>query len=195
MTSETTEDLRTRQGRVCKEWWNALHPSPDTGPMRQARAQLRRIRAPISADGRALDVVAAWEVAAFRDLKAGLDQACPELNAYGDRRIKAQVVCTAVLAHVRDDLGTIATAKALGTGEHGQVMAESRFKRLLRQGHDDIAELLDPMIQAVHLLGNAAPVADLAVSLLDWTPRRRLRWAQAYWTQPATAEAPHAPTL
>lgn len=195
MTSETTEDLRARQGRVCKDWWKDLHPSPDTGAMRQARAQLRRIRAPISANGRALDVVAAWEVAAFRDLKAGLDQACPELNAFSDWRIKAQVVCAAVLAHVRDDLGTIATAKALGAGEHGPVMAESRFKRLLRQGHDDIAELLDPMIQAVHLLGNAAPVADLAVSLLDWTPRRRLRWAQAYWTQPATAEAPHAPTL
>lgn len=40
---------------------------------------------------------------------------------------------------------------------------------------------------------NTLPVADLAVSLLDWTEDRRRRWIYDYWDAGQPGAAPLAP--
>lgn len=188
MTDDNANAEKPEPGQICLDWWRELNPEHDNGPARQARAELRRIRAPVTESGRQLDVTAAWEIGAFRKLKFELDKHQPKVKPFAERWIKAQVVCAVVLAHVRESQGGTMAAACAAEGANGPVLAETRFKRLLRLGHDDIAELLDPMVQAVHVLGDVAPVADLGASLLDWWPRRRSGWAQDYWThQPRAA--------
>jgi len=95
-------------------------------------------------------------------------------------------ILAAVLAHVREN-DSVSLARAAGPQE---VMGEQvkddraaklkygRFKRLL-QSDDD--ELLEQMRRLVHLLGQKASVADLAVSILFWGDRTRKRWVYEYY--------------
>ena len=92
----------------------------------------------------------------------------------------------AVLTRVRSGgkEGAAPTAARLGekkdrSDEASRLMAEARFKHLIRAGSD--AELLDHGRRIVALLGRDAPVGHLGASLLLWGPSVVRQWAFDYY--------------
>lgn len=156
-------------GEGVLQWWRDLNN--ESGPMRAARAKLRRLRTVVTPRGRDLPAAPAYEEAMYWRLHR-------LLNRGHDRSL----VCAVVLAQVQENYGREMPMRlaAQREGGGGPVCAEHRFKRLLRA--EEMAELLDPLIQAVRLLDGRAPVTDLANSIVFWGPGQRRRWAQRYWS-------------
>ncbi len=99
----------------------------------------------------------------------------------------------AVLAHVRADVpGTVARTVGPGTLDKPETakLKPLRFRRLMEAEGPD--ERLTTFRRLVALADGTLPVADLAVSLLDWTEDRRRRWIYDYWNAGAPPDAPAA---
>jgi CRISPR system Cascade subunit CasB len=71
-------------------------------------------------------------------------------------------------------------AEMLGQGRERPLMRELRFKRLLAATEDQ--DLMISFRRAITLVGaRNIDVGDVAASLLDWSDRRRIRWAFDYY--------------
>jgi len=96
-----------------------------------------------------------------------------------DRWLSRVGVLAAVLAHIRTDASTDGGHRrrfAEMLGGDPPLMSPLRFKRLLAATNDQ--DLLIVFRRAVALAGaKNISVEDVAASLLDWSDRRRMRWA------------------
>lgn len=149
-------------------WWRALQPDPANAKPgdRGALARLRRA-----------DLVAAMSQPETIQLFRALGQTQP-------RQLPRIGLVAGILAHVRADAtGRGSVARLLGPEDpmkpETALMSPLRFRRLIEAGTEEEALML--FRRMVALLGHAAPVADLAASLLDWNEERRLRWTYDYW--------------
>jgi CRISPR system Cascade subunit CasB len=170
------DDRRPRWDQVARRWWATIQGKhEDTAPRRGSdRAALARLR-------RAATPVEALEEPTVFDLykKLGFDR----IDI--DRRLPRVAVVAAVLAHIKED-ATLAEsgfrrrfAEILGQGER-PLMSELRFKRLLAATEDQV--LMTSFRRAVALAAcKNIDVGDVAASLLDWSDRRRMRWAFDYY--------------
>lgn len=193
-------------GGICREWWVDIAAiDPKTGeekaggrPHRAELAQLRRIGVDRLATSERIDVAAACQLGAYRQLRGALGLVKSSYfhgwNADDDFDQAAAVVA-AILARVRTEnprLKDERVARLLGLGKDGRavrddddaaarVMAEARFKRLIRTR--DWPGLLDQGRRIVNLLGRDVPVADLGASLLLWNAGSSVirRWSFAYY--------------
>jgi CRISPR system Cascade subunit CasB len=85
-----------------------------------------------------------------------------------------------VLAHVRrdaDDAMGRAMSRSHGAGP---VLSEARFRRLLAA--EDRQDLYSQLVRCVRLLGNSAPLLDLANAAYWWNEAVRKRWAYDYYS-------------
>jgi CRISPR type I-E-associated protein CasB/Cse2 len=107
-----------------------------------------------------------------------------------DQRLSRVGVVACVLAHVRSPTACNERrrfAEVLGNGDP-PLMSEIRFRRLL-DAREDI-ELLTSFRRAVTLAearNGSINVADVAVTLLDWSERRRTLCAFNYYNAGLTA--------
>lgn len=86
----------------------------------------------------------------------------------------------AALGHVKQhDSGASLPRQLAGTSD-APIMNARRFQRLL-QTPDEWSSLHIQATRAIQLLGGRANVADLAGSLVAWTPETRERWALEYY--------------
>jgi CRISPR system Cascade subunit CasB len=110
-----------------------------------------------------------------------------------DRWLSRVGVLAAVLAHIRSD-ATIADSGhrrrfAEMLGGDPPLMSELRFKRFLAATSDQ--DLMIVFRRAVALAGaKNIDVEDVAASLLDWSDRRRMRWAFDYYGAGIAAPKP-----
>jgi CRISPR type I-E-associated protein CasB/Cse2 len=169
----------------CRVWWRALNGINKDGAEdrdkadRQARAEFRRVGSIASDSGHTVDLVRAFAVEQFHDLRT---RVAKHGGLVSDENI---ALATAALAHVDRDVGDGKdTAALLGEGDT-PLLAEARFKRLIRT--DDPTELLPQVIRAIKILGKSAPVGELGSSLLLWGPTVKKRWAFRYWQKPYEA--------
>jgi CRISPR system Cascade subunit CasB len=102
-----------------------------------------------------------------------------------DRQLPRVAIVAAVLAHIRTDAMPGDNgfrrrfADMLGRGDR-PLMSPLRFKRLLTATEDQ--DMLIAFRRAVALAGGRnIDVGDVAASLLDWSERRRMRWAFDYY--------------
>jgi CRISPR system Cascade subunit CasB len=176
MTAPDHSQLRWDQ--IARRWWEMLHdstgkdgtPNPARDPA--ALARLRRAARPIDA----------LEEPSVFDLYKKLG-----FNRYDvDRRLPRVAVVAAVLAHVRADAAPESNgfrrrfADLLGQGAERPLMSALRFKRLLAATEDQ--DLMIAFRRAVALAGKRnINVGDVAESVLDWSDRRRMRWAFDYY--------------
>jgi CRISPR system Cascade subunit CasB len=145
------------------DWWRRLQraepggpPNPKADPA--ALARLRRCAAPAEALA---------EPATIR--------LCREIGcrSHNDRRVESIAVLAIVLAHVREDSGKQKRGLTLGAclgavreGGDMPLLSELRLRRLMAAR--DAVEVLRGFREAVALLGDAAPVLDVAKLLLGW---------------------------
>jgi len=143
-------------------------PNPARNP--GALARLRRAATPIDA----LEEPTVFEF--YKKLGFGRGEV--------DRRLPRVAAAAAVLAHIRTDAEPGSGyrrrfAEMLGQGERPP-MSPLRFKRLLAATEDQ--ELMVAFRRAVMLVGaRNINVGDVAASILDWSERRRMRWAFDYY--------------
>jgi len=173
----TTHDnpQRTRAGNA-RHWWADLQDKRVDGTPNRGgdRATLARLR-------RAATALQAVEEPAVIDLYKRLGFGEHDLN----RRLPRVALVAAVLAHVRSDAvpgesgWRPSLAEILGRGER-PTMSPLRFKRLLTATEEQ--DLLIAFRRAVALAGGRnIDVGNLAESLLDWSEKRRMRWAFDYY--------------
>lgn len=170
-----TQNTTRQPGFVAAMWWRALQPRPDGSG--GDRAALARLRHAATASEAAME-------------PATLDL-CRRLG-FGPVRLGGVAVAAAVLAHIRDDDPQHAAARQLGPQDPSRsqdaVMSPLRFRRLIQADTDDAR--LTAFRRAVALADRRLNVADVARSLLDWTPRQRQRWLYAYYDAPAPGDVP-----
>ena len=151
------------QDDIAVSWWRALQPRADgRGGDRAAVARLRR-------------------AAGIRE--AAADPATIELCrslGLGWQGLERVALTAAVLAHVREDNGSLVAARQLGPPD--AAMSWLRFRRLMEA--DTADERLLAFRRAVALAGRRINVTDLARSLLNWNDRQRQRWLYAYHDAP-----------
>ena len=170
------DDHRPRWDQVARRWWAMIQGKNEDVAQRPGRdrAALARLR-------RAATPVEALEEPAVFDLYKKLGFGRVDI----DRRLSRVAVVAAVLAHIKEDAAPAGNgfrrrfAEILGQGER-PLMSELRFKRLLSATED--RELMTAFRRAVALGGGKnIDVGDVAASLLDWSDRRRMRWAFDYY--------------
>lgn len=146
-----------------RAWWMSIQPDPTTGRPGD-RAALARLR-------RATLQSAMME-------PATLELLC-RLGWRSADELPATALCTAVLAHVRDD-DNRHPAGRLGSQLSGdrRLMSPLRFQRLLRA--ESLEDRLVQFRRAVALAGQALNVRELAAACLDWSEERRRRWLFEY---------------
>ncbi len=173
--SQLEHDMRWE----CRVWWQRLNGIGNDGVEnrdqadRKARAELRRVGAAANEVGDSVDLIRAYAVDRFYYLR---ERVAAKGARIGDENIALAAVA---LAHVEKDAGdAIRTAALLGEGDP-RLLAEARFKRLIRT--EQAAELLPQVVRAVKILGKRAPVGELGASLLLWGAKVRKRWAFDYW--------------
>lgn len=194
-------------GGICRDWWMDLAAiDAKTGEEKEGGnrnrgklAELRRIGIETLETGDCIDVAAAvphWPYQKLRGRLAGIALPCFHGNAAQDEFDQAVAVVAATLARVRTEtpkirdqkvaalLGLSKDGKPVTDDEAARVMAEARFKRLIRVR--DWPGLLGQGRRMVHLLGRDVPVADLGASLLLWNSSRLnpliiRRWSFAYY--------------
>ena len=164
-------------------------------PNRRALAELRRINIAPEGGVDAVNVTRALGIDAFRDLVQRLRASDLAPNSRVRPWLRADGMClepfaiaAATVARIRDDSGSKsdwcgATAKLLGEGfPEEQVLAEPRFKRLMRS-RDDWPDLMAQARRIAAILERKAPIGDLAASLVLWNaePRIRRDWAFQYY--------------
>jgi CRISPR system Cascade subunit CasB len=160
---------------VARKWWEMLQnstngtPNPDRDPL--ALARLRHAATPI-------DAIA--EPTVF-DLYNKLGFGQGEIV----RRLPRVAAAATVLAHIRTDAEPRSGcrrrfAEMLGQGAKRPLMSRPRFNRLLAATEDQ--DLMAAFRRAVMLAGaRNINVGDVAASILDWSERRRMRWAFDYY--------------
>lgn len=186
-------------GAICLDWWAALADSDlKTGkdgpnPHRAALAEMRRITTTDNNEIEQIEVSAAIGhrgFPAYLDLHRRLTGLLAKWNDSNrfDRFAKsmdfddAVAVVAATLARVREHRkGDVAKLLGAKTRDEAPLMAEARFKRLIRTA--TAPDLLDQGRRIVMLLGRSAPVDDLGASLLLWNidPYAKRRWSFAYY--------------
>jgi CRISPR system Cascade subunit CasB len=159
-------------------WWHAMQPDAPDGGDRAAAARLRRCA--IVAD-------------AMQEPATMLLFRCLGLQRHED--LPRAALLAAVLAHVRAHAPGAPFARAVGPqqGDDATTAAISplRFRRLLQARTPD--EQLAAFRRAIALARDAANVADLAQSLLDWNEKTRRRWIFQYWNADERAPAATEP--
>jgi CRISPR system Cascade subunit CasB len=164
-------------GQIARRWWEMLQnarkdgtPNPTRDP--GALARLRRAATPVVAleEPNVIDL--------YKNLGFGRGDV--------DRQLPRVAIIAAVLAHIRTDAMPGDNgfrrrfADMLGRGVDRPLMSPLRFKRLLTATEDQ--DLLIAFRRAVALAGGRnIDVGDVAASLLDWSERRRMRWAFDYY--------------
>jgi CRISPR type I-E-associated protein CasB/Cse2 len=207
-------------GEICRDWWAELAAiDPSTGeeriggapPDRRQLADLRRISSETWEHGEHIDVAVAAGIGAYCTLSNRLRGCLLARQLDWTRRIveqeafaEAVAVVASTLARVRRDTDPkTAVARRLGLDKNGKtvsgdegrrVMAEARFKRLIRTR--DWPDLLDQGRRIVQLLDRDVSVADLGSSLLLWNagPHVVRHWSFAYygveWQPPEPSDNP-----
>jgi CRISPR system Cascade subunit CasB len=141
-------------------------PNPARNP--GALARLRRASTPIEA----LEEPAVFDL--YKKLGFSRDQV--------NRRLPRVAAAASVLAHIQTDAdpgNRRRFAEMLGHGER-PVMSALRFKRLLGATEDQ--DIMIVFRRAIRLAGRRnINVGDVAESILDWSERRRMRWAFDYY--------------
>jgi CRISPR system Cascade subunit CasB len=143
-------------------------PNPARNP--GALARLRRAATPIDA----LEEPTVFDF--YKKLGFGRDEV--------ERRLPRVAAAAAVLAYIRSDAEPGSGyrrrfAEMLGQGERPP-MSPLRFKRLLAANEDQ--DIMIAFRRAVMLVGaRNINVGDVAASILDWSERRRMRWAFDYY--------------
>lgn len=149
-------------------WWRDMQPDPQGRRPGNRGALARLRRADVQEAMRQPETIL-------------LFRACGQTEP---RQLPRIALTAAVLAQVRTDTGpSISVARMLGPDEpmkpETALMSPLRFRRIMEATSE--AEELMLLRRMVALLGGAAPVADLAASILDWGEARRLRWTYDYW--------------
>jgi CRISPR system Cascade subunit CasB len=175
----TPDDSRPRWDQSARHWWRSLQDTKEDGSPnrrrdRAALARLRHAATPIQA----LEEPAVFDL--YKRLGFGKD------DREVEKRLPRVAVVAAVLAHIRGDATSSESgfrrrfAEMLGQGSDRPLMSPLRFKRLLAATEDQ--ELLITFRRAVVLAGERnIDVGDVAASLLDWSEKRRMRWAFDYY--------------
>jgi CRISPR system Cascade subunit CasB len=173
----TPDDTKRSWGNIARRWWEMLQNDRDgtPNPVRDpaALARLRRAATPIDA----------LEEPSVFDLYNKLGFGRHDLEV----RLPRVAAVAAVLAQIRKDAEPNNNgfrrrfAELLGSqGEERPLMSPLRFKRLLAAIEDQ--ELLIAFRRAVALArARNIDVGDVASSMLDWSERRRMRWAFDYY--------------
>jgi CRISPR system Cascade subunit CasB len=161
--------------QTARRWWAELQGAEHKDASHRvgnpaALARLRRASSPTAA---------AEEPAVF-DLYKRLGFGRHQI----DRWLSRVAVVAAVLAHIRTDASATDSGHprrfAEILGGNPPLMSPLRFKRLLAATHDQ--EILIVFRRAVALAGaKNISIEDVAASLLDWSDRRRMRWAFDYF--------------
>lgn len=151
-------------GSTCMSWWG-IHIAGDTGPARQARAQLRR------AEG----VTAALCLSATHDLNRRLIEAGHDLRRRRDGPERLALIAVA-LSHVNDHRNDSA-AKRFGGGDP-KPLSGIRFDALIRTKAP--GQLLRPLARSLQLVDRTVNVARLATDLYWWSDRVRTDWCFDY---------------
>jgi CRISPR system Cascade subunit CasB len=170
-----TSKQQTSWGHVARRWWAELQGADQNDGAHRGRdaaavAHLRRASTPVDA----------VEEPAVLDLYKRLGFRRQDI----DRWLSRVAVVAAVLAHIRSDAsagdGGYRRRFAEMLGGEPSLMSPLRFKRLLAAATDQ--DLLTVFRRAVALAGSKnINVEDVAASLLDWSDRRRMRWAFDYY--------------
>ena len=172
----TRDHPQPRWDQIARRWWEMLQHrrkdgTPNPAGDLAALARLRRTATPVDA----------FEEPVVFDLYKKLGFGRGDV----DCRLPRVAVVAAVLAHIRGDATPGENgfrrhfAEMLGSGEHPR-MSALRFKRLLAATEDQ--DVLIAFRRAVVLAGaREIDVGDVAASLLDWSDRRRMRWAFDYY--------------
>jgi CRISPR system Cascade subunit CasB len=171
----TQSDPKTGWGQIARHWWSELQDTNKDGRRNRTRnpaalARLRRAAAPAEA----------LEEPSVFDLYRRLGFARRDIEPWLTR----VAVVAAVLAHIRSDASPSDNGYRRGfaemLGSENVIMSPLRFRRLLEATEDP--DLLIVFRRAVALVGaKNINVGDVAASLLDWSDRRRMRWAFDYY--------------
>lgn len=197
---------------VCTAWWRSLQGLSDEGkphdppraPDRAALATLRRVSVINEESIPVVDVAAALNISAFRNLiqRLGVDRPMPDGSP--EVPLEPYVIAAATLARIRSDAGKPkrgATARLLGrprgdgANTEDRLFAEARFKRLIRT-RNDWPGLMAQARRVAAILEREAPIGDLGASLILWNaePRITRDWAFQYYQREFTSpEAEPAP--
>ncbi len=151
-------------GATCMSWWRT-HLAGDTGPARQARAQLRR----------AAGVTAALSLSATHDLNRCLIEAGYDLRRRrdGPERLALIAVALSHVAEYRQD----SAARRFGSGDP-KALSGIRFDALIRE--KDPGRLLRPLVRSLQLVDRTVNVAKLATDLYWWNDKVRTDWCFDY---------------
>lgn len=197
------DPLAAKVGEISLDWWAELNavdmksgePLEGRKPARRAIAELRRIGAVDGPNGDEIDTAYAVSIRQdagpqpYLDLRKRLKgmlaasrddyaRSMPERPGFD----AAVAVVAATLARVREHKkGVVAKLLGAGSRDDAPLMAEARFKRLIRT--TTAPDLLDQGRRIVMLLKRSAPVDDLGASLLLWntSPYVKRRWSFAYY--------------
>jgi CRISPR system Cascade subunit CasB len=171
----TQSDPRTRWGQIARHWWSEVQDTNEAGSPNRARdpaalARLRRAAAPVDA----LEEPTVFDL--YRRFGFGRRDI--------DYWLTRVAVVAVVLAHIRSDASPSDNGYRRGFAEmlggENPIMSPLRFRRLLAATED--RDLLIGFRRAVGLAGaKNINVGDVAASLLDWSDRRRMRWAFDYY--------------
>jgi CRISPR system Cascade subunit CasB len=173
----TPDHPQPHRGQIARRWWEMLQNARKDGTPNPARdpGALARLR-------RAATPAVAFEEPNVIDLYKKLGFGRGDV----DRWLPRVAAAAAVLAHIRTDAMPGDSgfrrrfAEMLGRGGDRPLMSPLRFKRLLTATEDQ--DLLIAFRRAVALAGGRnIDVGDVAASLLDWSERRRMRWAFDYF--------------
>jgi CRISPR system Cascade subunit CasB len=171
----TQSDPQMGWGQIARHWWGELQDAKKDGSRNRARnpAALARLR-------RAAVPAEAFEEPSVFDLYRRLGFERGDI----DRWLTRVGVVAAVLAHIRSDAYPSDNGYRRGFAEmlggDKPIMRPLRFRRLLEAAED--RDLLIVFRRAVALAGaKNINVGDVAASLLDWSDRRRMRWAFDYY--------------
>jgi CRISPR system Cascade subunit CasB len=154
---------------IVHAWWRDLTRADEPGkPSRRGElAELRRCKT--------LEEV--YFAPAF--------QALYHRIAAGGWRDKPRLAAVAgVLSHVRAEPETPVFAQHLARAPQpgdGPPVSEQRFRRLV--AYKTLPELFGPLIRVLHLVGDAAPVRNLARGIYGWNDKTRSDWNFRYYDQ------------
>ena len=151
-------------GATCMRWWSS-HVAGETGPARQARAQLRR----------AADTTAALCLPATHDLNRRLIEGGYDLRRRRDGPDRLALIAVA-LSHVAEHRRDSA-ARRFGSGDP-KTVSGIRFDALIREKNP--GRLLRPLVRSLQLAGRTVDVAKLGTDLYWWNDKVRTDWCFDY---------------
>lgn len=197
--------------QVCREWWASMQELEKDGEVvrprdRAALAELRRIDVADFDGTPVVDIGYALSIPAFRDLIRRLRKAEHEKALSNARLLRwlqgsndappevaPFAVAAATLARVKEDCGKpgdkrgetgrlLGAPRSEGADKEDRLLAEARFKRLIRT-RGDWPDLMRQARRIAALLERKAPVGDLGASLILWNadPGTARDWAFRYY--------------